>query len=190
LFKSFIAGIFLGIVACVAALYLVPAVDQERELSINTVSPNGGKVESFHVNVPMDRIMSGRPQQAAPLPAGLKWPSDEKFSNIRAELFKIRNSKDAVVGVASRVAVDGGNAADIIEWVLHLPARGSVYVSMRPDAMDSGYRIGELRSGTREFGLMHGQVTERWVNDTSGSEGAPAGQIQLQTKFVAAQREY
>lgn len=183
--KSFIAGIVIGIAVCAAALYFLPVVNQHRETSMITVNPNGDNAESFHVNVPMDRIMVGAPGQKKPVPAGLEWPSDEKFSDVRAELFKIRNSKDAVVGVASRIAVGNEDSDDVIEWVLHLPARGSAYVSMQPDSVDGGYRMGKLRSGTREFDFLQGQVTERWVANTSGLDGAPDGRIELQTQFVA-----
>jgi hypothetical protein len=185
LIKSFIAGIILGIAACASASYFVPIIDQHREISMMTVKPNGGNVESFHVNIPMDRIMTGAPDQKDPFPAGLQWPNDERFSDIRAELFKIRNGKDTVVGVASRIAAGSDDSDSIIEWVLHLPARGSVYVSMRPESVNGGYRVGELLSGTREFGSLQGQVSERWVADTSGLEGAPTGRIELQTEFVA-----
>lgn len=188
--KSYIAGIFLGIAACAAALYFVPVVDQERELSMISVSPNGGNVESFHANIPMDRIMSAAPQQEEQLPAGLEWPSDEDFDNTRIELFKIRNAKDAVVGVASRIAVDGSGTGDMIEWVLHLPARGSIYVSMDDGVTNGGYRVGAMRSGTREFGSFQGPMTERWVGDKSGLEDAPAGRIELQTSIVALQDEF
>jgi hypothetical protein len=185
LIKSFLAGIFLGIAACTAALLFLPVVDQHRERSMITVNPNGGNAESFHANVPMDRIMIGAPEQKKPFPAGLEWPNDEVFSDVRAELFKIRNSNDTVVGVASRLAVNSADSDPIIEWVLHLPARGSVYLSMQPESADGGYRAGKLRSGTREFDSLQGQMTERWVADTSGLDGAPAGRIELQTTFVA-----
>ena len=78
---------------------------------------------------------------------------------------------------------------NIIEWVLHLPARGSLYVAMQPDALEGGYRIGKLRAGTREFSALEGQVTERWVADTSGLEGAPAGRIELIAAFVTREAE-
>jgi hypothetical protein len=185
LIKSFLAGIILGIAACGTALYLMPVVDQHREVSMIIVNPNGRNAESFHVNVPMDRVMTGAPEQKVPFPADLEWPSDEQFSDIRAELFKIRNGKDKVVGVASRIAAGGDDSDAIIEWVLHLPARGSVYLSMRPETVNGGYRAGELLSGTREFASLQGQVSERWVADTSGLEGAPAGRIELRTQFVA-----
>lgn len=184
MFKSFIAGILLGVAVGVAALYYVPAVDQVREQSMIEVKPNGGNIESFHINVPTDRIMVGAPNQQVALPLGLEWPSNNLFAGIRAELFKLRNAKDIVVGIASRVAASGGERGDIIEWVLHLPARGSVYLTMQPEAVIGGYRVGELRAGTREFSSLQGHVTERWIVDTAASDDATAGRIELKTEFV------
>ena len=185
--KTLIAGIILGVAAGGAGLYYLPAVDQYRERSMITVNPNGGNSEVFHVNIPMDRIMIGAPSQAAPLPVGLDWPGDAELQGLRVELFKLRNQKDAVVGVASRMAA--GETGNIIEWVLHLPARGSLYVSMRPDAVEGGFRLGQLRAGTRDFDDMHGQLSERWVADSSGSEDAPAGRIELRTRIVALEED-
>ncbi len=189
MFKTFIAGILLGIASAAAGLYLVPAVDQFREQSMIVVQPNRGNTESFHVNVPMDRIMIGVPAQEEPLPVGLEWPDDAQFAGTRAEMFKIRNGKDAVVGIASRIAASHEDSGDIIEWVLHMPARGSAYVVMRPEPAEGGYRIGELIAGTQEFAALEGPVTERWVVDTSGSEDAPAGRIEIITAFVSRQVE-
>ena len=189
MFKTFVFGIVLGGAAAAAALHFMPTVDQAREQSLIVVHPNFGNTESFHVNVPMDRIMIGASEQATALPPGLVWPDDELFAGRRTELFKIRNSKDAVVGVASRISANSETNGDIIEWVLHLPARGSIYVDMQPEALDGGYRIGTLRAGTREFSTLEGQVTERWVADTSGIEDAPAGRIELITAFVAREHE-
>jgi len=189
MFKTFIAGILLGIVAVGAALYFIPAVNQFREHSLIVVHPNAGNTESFHVNVPMDRIMIGTPAQNTPLPAGLAWPEDELLADARAELFKIRNGKEAVVGVASRIAGKHDDSGDIVEWVLHLPARGSVYIVMQPEPAEGGYRVGRLNTGTREFETLHGGVTERWVADSSGLDDAPAGRIEIITAFVAREVE-
>ena len=188
MFKTLIAGIILGIAAGGAGLYFLPTVDQYREQSMISVLPNGGNSEVFHVNVPMDRIMIGAGVQSAPLPVGLEWPSDPALQGLRAELFKLRNRKDAVVGVASRVAADDP-AGQIIEWVLHLPARGSVYVTMQPDAVEGGYRRGELRAGSRDFDNMRGQLSERWVAESSGADDTNAGRIELRTLFVALAEE-
>jgi len=149
------------------------------------VHPNHGNTESFHVNVPMDRIMIGAKAQANPLPPGLDWPEDTGFDGVRAELFKLRNANEDVVGVASRIAASDEVSGDMIEWVLHLPARGSIYVDLQPEPREGGYRVGALRAGTREFVSLVGQMTERWIADNSGLEDAPAGRIELITAFVA-----
>ena len=163
MFKTFIAGILLGVAGAAAALYYVPTVDQVREQSMIVVHPNHGNTETFHINVPTDRIMVGAQGLAEPLPAGLEWPGDLQFAATRAELFKIRNGKDAVVGVASRIAASDEVSGEIIEWVLHLPARGSVYATMSSEAGAGGVRTGSLRHGTREFSAMAGVLAERWM---------------------------
>lgn len=183
--KSFIFGIVLGVVAAVAAVLYVPVVDQVRERSIVSVVPNGGNAETFHVNVPIDRIMVGAPAQPEPLPPGLEWPLDEHLAGIRAELFKVRNRRDVVVGVASRIAAADPDAGNAIEWVVHLPARGSAYLSMDTYVNEAGYRAGTLQTGTQEFGNLRGVVEERWVADGDGNEDA--GRIELHMTVVAAE---
>jgi len=165
------------------ALYALPVVDQHREVSLVTVAPNGGNLEFFHINIPMDRIMVGTAGETAGLPAGLEWPQDAVLAGVSAELFKIRNARDVVVGVASR-AVAKEAESDVIEWLLHLPARGTLFVSMEPDAQEDGHRIGRLRAGTNEFAPLSGFVAERWVTDTSGEEDAPVGRIELLATYV------
>ncbi|MCP5091758.1 MAG: hypothetical protein GY949_12620 [Gammaproteobacteria bacterium] len=186
--KTFIIGIVLGIGAGAAALYAYPVVDQHREASIVAVAPNGGNIESFHVNVPMDRILVGAPGQKQALPPGMEWPVDPVLEGVRVELFKLRNERDTVVGVASRTAAKA-ERLDVIDWVLHLPARGSVFASIRSEALEGGFRRGELRAGSREFATLQGSVTERWVADTSGNEDAPAGRIELTATYVGSQDE-
>jgi hypothetical protein len=183
--KTLIFGFLLGIVGTVAAAYYVPVVDQHRESSVISVAPNGGNTESFRINIPTDRIMVGAPRQADPLPPGLNWPADELFDGVRVELFKLRNTEDAVVGVASRMVADSNTIEDSVEWVLHLPARGTFYAAMPVQPADGVRRVGTLRAGTREFGPMQGQVSERWVANTDKDEvDAPDGYIELETSFV------
>ncbi len=183
MFKTFLIGILLGIAAAAGALYAIPAVDQHREVSIVSVAPNGGNSESFHINIPMDRVMAGGQGQTAALPAELAWPQDTILADFGAELFKVRNARDAVVGIAART-VAKHDGAEIIDWVIHLPARGSVYVNMNPIPQEGGYRVGQIRSGTREFATLSGAVSERWVSDTSGEEDAPAGRVELAAIYV------
>ncbi|MCH9693977.1 MAG: hypothetical protein K0U72_05670 [Gammaproteobacteria bacterium] len=181
--KTFFLGVLLGIAAAAGALYALPVVDQQREASIISVAPNGGNFEAFHINVPMDRIMTGASEPGSELPASLEWPTAEPFSGLRAELFKIRNARDSVIGVASRMAAQE-DGADVIEWVLHFPARGSLYVNMDPAAQEGGFRSGAIRAGSREFAGLNGSLTERWKTDTSNDIDAPDGRIELQARYV------
>jgi hypothetical protein len=187
MFKTLIFGFVAGLVGTIAAIYYVPVVDQHREPSVVSVTPNGGNTESFHVNIPMDRIMVGSPDQSVPLPAGLDWPETESLSGLRAELFKLRNTRNMVVGIASRVVTESEKFGDGIEWVVHLPARGTFYVTMPPESVEGVRRVGTLRAGTREFQPMNGAASERWVANTDDDdEDAPIGHIELVTNFVGS----
>jgi hypothetical protein len=185
MFKTFLVGIFLGICTAAACLHSIPLVDQVREQSFVVVHPNHGNTETFHVNIPTDQILAGPHSPQAPLPAELQWPQDELFAGVQTEMFKLRNINERVVGVASRISVGDERHGESVEWVLHLPARGSIYASLGPAVRDGGYRVGPVRAGTREFGKIEGQVTERWVADTTGIEYAPDGRIEIITAFVA-----
>ena len=186
MFKTFTAGLILGIAVAATALYFVPVVDQKREASIISVNPNGVNSETFHINVPMDRIMVGAPAAAAAaaLPAGMEWPEYQELAGLRTEMFKVRNARDTVIGVASRMATDGDGQPVVVEWVLHFPARGSIYLSLQSEAAENGYRVGELRAGSLEFSEMTGQVLERWVPDPAVGEDAGTGRIELVSSFV------
>lgn len=182
--RTFLIGIVLGLAAAAGALYAIPAVDQHREASIVRVAPNGGNMESFHVNIPMDRIMVGSPGTTQSIPAGLEWPATDALDGVRAEVFKLRNANDLVIGVGVRTAVERDNG-DVIDWALHLPARGSIFIGMEATPRDDGFRLGEVRAGSREFARMSGFLAERWVADTSGEEDAPLGRIDLQATYIA-----
>lgn len=182
--RIFAFGIILGVAAALAALHFIPLVDQYREESIISVSTNGGNTETFHVKVPTDRIMIGAQGYASPLPAGMDWPDDPRFRQVRAELFKLRNSRDAVIGVASRFTSEAPEFGNVIEWVLHLPARGTVFARIQPQSGDGGRRLGDLHAGTREFGNLSGRISERWVAGTSASDQTPSGRIELLMTFV------
>lgn len=177
--KSFNFGILFGIAATAAALWFVPAVDQHREPSIVAVEANGGNRETFHVNLPQDRILA-HGSGAAAVPAELHWPATAMLAGVEAEIFKLRDAHDVVVGLASRLAGPGDTTGSVLEWSLHLPARGTVYAVMQPGAPAGDYRKGVMRAGTREFASLEGGVQERYFPDPGG-EG---GRIELTTVLV------
>ena len=180
--KTFSLGILLGVVIAAGLIYLVPVVDQHREASIISVQTNGGNYESFHANLPEDRILSGAPSDAV-VPAGLDWPGDTRLLGSQTEIFKIRNRDDVVVGVASRIAGTVAEGTRIVEWTLHLPARGSVYASLAPAIDGAGLRNGRMLAGTHEFANMQGVVRERLTQSAPDEEGR-SGRIEIITALV------
>ena len=181
MFKTFIIGLVLGILAAVGALYAFPAVDQQRESSLVKVAANGGNIEVFHVRIPDDRIVVRAPGQAGTVPAGLEWPADDKLQSIGVEFYKLRNEKDAVIGVAARTAVVD---SPTIDWLLHLPARGSQLVSVQAAPLLNGARRGDLRAGSREFAQRSGSVALRWLPDESADQASPSGRVELLTNYI------
>ncbi len=184
LFKTFLLGIILGLCGTGALAYFAPVVDVHRERSLIDVQPNGGNVEEFRINVPRDRIMVGLPAGASSIPAELDWPGVDSLGDTQAELFEIRNRENVVVGVASRLANSTDSTGPFIEWAIHLPARGTLYAQMALAPSADGYRVGTLRSGTRDFAGFSGSIDERFVGgEVNQSEGA--GHIELRTRLVA-----
>ncbi len=184
LFKTFNVGIVLGIAMAAALVYFFPVVDQHRESSLISVHANGGNSESFHIRLPDDRIMAGVSGSPRSTPPGLEWPELDFLANIQTELFKVRNENGAVVGAATRMSGKSEQHGSFVEWAVHLPARGTMFVSMAPNPSPDGYREGSLRAGTREFLTLNGVVLERFVRDDLGPDPDGAGRIELAAALV------
>lgn len=183
LLKTFIFGIILGALGAGALIYFVPAVDLHRERSLISVQPNGGNSESFRINLPRDRILVGLPGVDDSIPAGLDWPGEELLGDMQAEIFKLRDDNNVVVGVASRLASSSEDTGPFIEWVVHLPARGTMYLQMDLTPTADGVRNGALRSGTQDFLILNGNVREHFVSVVEDDD--VQGRIVLETVFVA-----
>lgn len=184
--KTFTLGVLLGLAGSVGLLYALPAVNLDREYSIIAVQPNGGNREVFHVNLPGDRVMAGKSGSPSAFPAGAEWPVHLDDENLQAEVFKVRNSDDRVVGVASRIV--GSTPQPFVEWAVHLPARGTMYLLLDGAIGDAGLRAGGLRAGTREFEDRRGAAAERFVA-AGDDNGDSDGRLELVTSFVGPQVE-
>lgn len=181
--KTFSLGVILGVAAAFALLFFVPAVDQGRERSIISVQPGGGNREVFHVNLPGDRILAGGGNSELAFPAAIDWPDFEGLADSQTELFKIRNDDERVIGVASRIAA--GQRQPFVEWAVHMPARGTIYVVLDGNTTAAGNRVGVLNAGTREFSELRGNVIERYVADVGTTEdGDSVGRLELITALV------
>ena len=177
------AGIVLGAIGSGALAWYMPAVDLYRARSIISVQPNGGNAEIFHINLPRDRIMVGISGDENSIPAELEWPGAETLGGLQAEAFKVRDENDEVVGVASRMASSTEASGAFIEWVVHLPARGTFYVEMGVTPMADGMRQGPFRAGTREFAVLQGTMREQFVSDVN-QDFDIQGRIELHTALV------
>ena len=182
--KTLILGVILGILGAGALAWYVPAVDLHRERSHISVLPNGGNEEIFHIKLPRDRILVGLPDDAATLPADLDWPGEKYFPGLQAEVFKVRDRNNTVIGVASRLASATEPTGQFIEWVLHLPARGSLYVDMEVTPAADGYREGVLRAGTRDFRKLSGSMRVRLVEDVD-EDFDVQNRIEIRTVLIA-----
>ncbi len=166
-----------------ALVYFTPAVDLHREESLISVQPNAGNREAFHINLPHDRILAGirSGEQSSTFPAGVEWPQEKAFDGAASEIFKLRNSNDVVVGIAARISSTRDASGPFIQWMLHLPARGSMFAGMQIKLTDDGYRDGLLMAGTREFEEMTGAVQE-YFNTDAGQD--ISGRLELVTSLL------
>jgi hypothetical protein len=189
LFKTFIFGIFLGVAGAGALAYSVPPVDLHREASHITVRANGGNNEIYRINLPRDRILVGIAGVENALPAGLEWPDEQLLGDLQAEMFKLRDRNNKVIGVASRLASASEATGSFIEWTLHIPARGTVYLQMELAPTAEGHRNGTLTAGTREFETLNGRIREQFISEVEDEEFDGIGRIELITSFVGVYNE-
>jgi hypothetical protein len=184
LIRTFLFGIILGALGAGALTWYVPAVDLHRERSFISVRPNGGNMEVFQINLPRDRILVGLPNVENSIPAGLSWPGEDYLGDMQAEMFKVRDNNNAVVGVASRLASSSEAAGAFIEWALHFPARGTIYVKMEITPSADGVRSGELLVGTGDFATLSGTLREQFISEVAEDEDIQ-GRIRLEAELVA-----
>lgn len=184
MFKTFYFGIALGLLGTFALTYSVPVVDLHREPSLISVRSNGGNAETYRIDLPRDRILVGLAGADNALPAGLDWPAEAVFGDLQTEMFKVRDRNDVVIGVASRLASASEETGAFIEWTVHLPARGTVYLQMDVAPSAEGHRNGRLMAGTRDFETLSGTVIEQYITDFEDEDLNVDGRIELITAFV------
>lgn len=151
--RLFVVTFVTGFLIVVLATALWPLPRHQRFRSLTAVPPDGGRQEDFIIHWPEDRI--ARPgEESAGLPAaavvGAAVLEDSAGRRASAELFRLRDSDDNVIGVASRVAGTGGAIADpgrsSSNWLLVIPSRGALFLA-QTDALDTSVREQSTASG-------------------------------------------
>lgn len=149
--KTILTGFLLGLVSGVAMAWWFPVIDHERVRSLSTVQTNGGRLERFRVRPAEDRLMAAPGAAAAAMPARLEWPAALAGRADDVAVYHLRDEDDRVIGIASRVA--GAVASGEAEWVLFIPARGTMLLS---GAAAGGSESGSVAGGTGLFDGLDG----------------------------------
>lgn len=166
---SFFIGIIAGIGTTLWLAFSAPFVAQDRVRSETRVRTNGGRLESFSVRLADDVVatLPGSLNVDTPVaPAEARWLAElAPFAGV-ANVYRLRNESGTVIGLASRVR--GVVTEDDVEWVLHVPARGTLMLrGVSVDIAD----LGEISGGMREFAALAGNWEaqldgETWRIDT------------------------
>lgn len=163
---AFVTGLLL--VGLAASFWSPP--EHTRYRSLTSVLPDGGRQEDFIIRWPEDRIKRGSetdtelPADAA---AGAAVLEDSAGQRVSAETFRIRDTEDNVIGVASRLAGTGGAIADtnrsVSNWLVVIPGRGAIFLS-QPDAFDTTARQRDTLNGMVTLNVMQNRAF--WGNST------------------------
>ncbi len=166
--RLFIAAFSAGLAVVAVAATFWPLPQHLRYRSLITVPPDGGRQEDFVIRWPEDRI--ARPgEDPAALPGaaavGAAVLEDSAGQRASAELFRIRDTEDNVIGVASRVAGAGGAISDRgrsdSNWLLVIPSRGALFLA-QSDVLDSTVR--ERVSADRTVAVPPAQSATFWTD--------------------------
>jgi hypothetical protein len=176
--RLFVVAFVVGLLAVALAATLWPLPQHLRYRSITTVPPDGGRQEEFVINWPEDRIArpaergSGLPAAAA---VGAAVLEDSAGRRVSAELFRLRDMEDNVIGVAGRLAGTGGAIADpgrsATSWLLVIPSRGALFLAQN-DVQDTTVRESIAAEGS--VALAPAQAAAFWTDRPRVRITAPA----------------
>lgn len=184
--KTFFLGVIIGVATLWGGFHTYQPIDMTREKSVVKLIPNGINEEVFRINVPRDIVLDDNPQN--PTPVNLDWSSAAFLGDTQVNLFKVRDVNGRVVGVASRIVNNDANKESVSEWLLHLPARGNLYVLMSGNRTPDGAYEGYMQEGTGDFEGREGMLTERFLKD-AGLATEPESAIELLLTTASAEQK-
>jgi hypothetical protein len=177
--RIFYLSVLAGAILVVALAGAYPLPQHERYRSAIDVIPDGGREESFVIQWPQDRVEL--PDSPGLSRAGAAMVlADPRGEVASAELFKLRDTSGNIVGLASRAVSrrqsDAGKTIQGTDWILLLPARGTVFLS-QVNSRDVGPRPGadgSLASAQESPGFWAGASRYRI---TAGPVARGAGEV-------------
>ncbi len=173
--------------------YFYPLPDNAVIRSATESIPNGGRKEDFYINLELDRIAPAQEVRVAGFP--VREISSRGNQVIRAEVFKLRNSRREVIGLASRMT---GLAPDVlgepevvVNWLLMIPGRGGLMLSqgdmpaagLLPDGIP--FKQGLFVSGDGVFADLVGSYAEAELFEDMNSDGTDEPVVLLSTRLQA-----
>ncbi len=139
--RSFLVAFVVGLALVAALAYFYPLPGHERFRSLITVLPNGGRQEDFVIRWPADRIETRSPRDGEVKragPPGVLTMDDAQGHRASAEVFRLRDTKGNVIGIASRVAALGlprePAGVSATNWLLLIPSRGALLLRQTDSA--------------------------------------------------------
>lgn len=169
--RLFIVTFVAGLLVVALATTFWPLPKHLRYRSLITVPPDGGRQEEFIIRWPEDRISrpgegrSGLPTGTA---VGVSMLEDSAGRRASVELFRLRDTEDNVIGVASRLAGTGGAIADpgrsASNWLLVIPSRGALFLA-QTDVLDTTVR--EQVTADGNVALAPEQTAAFWTDRPS-----------------------
>lgn len=195
-----IVGFLVGFGAVLAAAGFLPLGAQERLPSHTSVANNGGRIETFVIRLPADRIAAtggaGAGIAHRDAEPRIEPPAALAGTPFALEQYKLRNVDGEVVGVAARQWTTSTEGEGGATWMISMPARGTLVWSAADNAAAAitaaltaagaqtgvawqgelsvavavGDAAGTVVTGTEEFDGNTGRVEEIW--EVTGVDGA------------------
>lgn len=174
-----------------------PFPEPPRVYSEASALANGGREEAFLIRLPEDRL--GPPRAATTRDFPQQSFSAVGKDKILAELFRIRDAKGRVIGIASRmngiVPDQNKDPEAATDWMLVLPGRGALAMSraavevggqreFQVDRMGFSFaNSGPLIAGSGDFADLSGFYEETTDVEKIDSRGQVHGLVRLTTRL-------
>ena len=199
----FFAGFLSAFALVLLAAGFYPLPSHIRYLSENIVLPNGGRQETFTIELPSDRIALPKFARTALYPQQRFSPDGQ--GRITAEMYRLRNSRGTVIGIATkmtgRVPGTAPRSAWVSDWILLLPSRGALLlnqvnarralqpvattpIEVQVTAGPAPEGAGIVIRGTDEFAGLRGTYSETLRVEHIDAGGVTHGQIDLVTRLA------